>query len=584
MQIVWKLWNSTWHSGRRPRILYLADRNVLVDQPLEREYRPAFGSGEGSPIWKLRGEAKRGREIYFGLYQQLAYSGADLDGMFRDFDSDFFDLVIVDECHRGSARATSSWRAILDHFASATQLGMTATPKRDETADSYDYFGGGPIFEYSLAQGIDDGFLAPYRVRRVVLSADAHGWAPDQGQLDLFGKEIPEGLYTTPDFERVVSLLTRTEAAAKHLTEYLRRTDRWPRPSYSASTRSTPTRCDERSTTPTRISQGNTRTTSCASSATSKRSAEATQPLRRYRHGRPRRSPPRPRCCRLASTSLLCATSSSSVPWGRWRLFKQMIGRGTRLFPDEDKLSFDIIDYSGATGTTPPRPLCSATRSSTVHRSESTARRSTTRGTSSTTQSWRNPSRPSTKGSPRMAMSKSTRTTSTRDRSRKFYVDDAEVWVTAEATYHLDARDESAASRRVPRFRDRDCSIVVSGPERATFEMGEPYRAARRSGSSRTAWHRSRGGGEAGGHADVVQRPGVVVETEQQHPTPLPSLCQRNPAIAQSAVRSCLTFDHRNPRWAQFPNRHRDETRYVGAKFVGDRRWRRVSTGEEATR
>jgi len=92
---------------------------------------------------------------------------------------------------------------------------MTATPKRDETADSYDYFGGGPIFEYSLAQGINDGFLAPYRVRRVVLSVDAHGWAPDQGQLDLFGKEIPEGLYTTPDFERVGSLLTRTDAAAK---------------------------------------------------------------------------------------------------------------------------------------------------------------------------------------------------------------------------------------------------------------------------------------------------------------------------------------------------------------------------------
>jgi type I restriction enzyme R subunit len=103
---------------------------------------------------------------------------------------------------------------------------MTATPKRDESVDTYDYFGGS-IFEYTLAQGIEDGFLAPYRVRRVVLSPDAHGWAPDQGQLDLFGKEIPEGLYTTNDFERVVSLLTRTEAAAKHLTEYLRRTNPW---------------------------------------------------------------------------------------------------------------------------------------------------------------------------------------------------------------------------------------------------------------------------------------------------------------------------------------------------------------------
>ena len=147
--------------------------------------------------------------------------------MFRDFAPDFFDLVIVDECHRGSARAESSWRTILNHFSSATQLGMTATPKRDETADTYEYFGGAPLFEYSLAQGIADGFLAPYRVRRVVLSADAYGWTPDQGQLDMFGKEIPEGLYTTDDFERVVSLLSRTEVAAKHLTDYLRRTDRW---------------------------------------------------------------------------------------------------------------------------------------------------------------------------------------------------------------------------------------------------------------------------------------------------------------------------------------------------------------------
>ena len=193
MQIVWKLWKSAWRPGRNPRILYLADRNILIDQPIEREFKPAFGTGEGSPIWKLQGEAKRGREIYFGLYQQLADSGADLNGMFREFAPDFFDLVIVDECHRGSARAESSWRAILDHFSPATQLGMTATPRRDETADTLRLLRRRPLFEYSLAQGIDDGFLAPYRVRRVVLSPDAHGWAPDQGQLDLFGKEIPDG-------------------------------------------------------------------------------------------------------------------------------------------------------------------------------------------------------------------------------------------------------------------------------------------------------------------------------------------------------------------------------------------------------
>jgi type I restriction enzyme, R subunit len=177
LQIAWKLWSGGWGAGIKPRILYLADRNILVDQPIQREYVPAFGQG---PIWKLRGEAKAGREIYFALYQALADSGEDPTGMFRQFAPDFFDLVIVDECHRGSAGATSAWRAILNHFTPATQLGMTATPKRDETADTYQYFGD-PLYEYSLAQGIDDGFLAPYRVRRVVLSPDAHGWEPDQG-------------------------------------------------------------------------------------------------------------------------------------------------------------------------------------------------------------------------------------------------------------------------------------------------------------------------------------------------------------------------------------------------------------------
>ncbi len=132
----------------------------LIDQPIEREFKPAFGTGDNTPIWKLSGHAKAGREIYFALYQQLADSGEDPNGMFREFAPDLFDLVIVDECHRGSARAESSWRAILDYFSPATQLGMTATPKRDETVDSYEYFGD-PLYEYSLAQGIDDGFLAP---------------------------------------------------------------------------------------------------------------------------------------------------------------------------------------------------------------------------------------------------------------------------------------------------------------------------------------------------------------------------------------------------------------------------------------
>jgi len=346
MQIVWKLWNSGWRPGRKPRILYLADRNLLIDQPRLDYFVPTFGEG---PIWTLRGgEAKAGREIYFALYQALADGGRDPDGLFRRFASDFFDLVIVDECHRGSANAASAWRSILDHFAGATQLGMTATPKRDETVDSYAYFGD-PLFEYSLAQGIEDGFLAPYRVRRVILSPDAHGWSPASGELDLFGHEIPDGLYTTGQFERVVSLLTRTEAAARHLTEYLMRTDRWAktivfcvdmehadqmrRALHNANADLTVQHPnyvvrivgDERE-----IGNSHLNDTAATEKAT----------------------PVIATTSQLLSTGVDLPTVRNIVLFrtvGSIAAFKQMIGRGTRLFPDEDKLSFDIIDYSGAT-------------------------------------------------------------------------------------------------------------------------------------------------------------------------------------------------------------------------------------------
>ena len=209
-QIVWKLWNSRWRTDRHPRVLYLADRNILIDQPRLDYFEPVFGNG---PIWRLRGHAKPGREMYFALYQSLE----DIT-LYDEFAPDFFDLV---DRGRVPPRQRKRGLGLAGHpraLLGATQLGMTATPKREETVDTYRYFGN-PLFEYSLAQGIDDGFLAPYRVRRVRLSPDAHGWAPDPGQLDLFGHEIPPGFYTTKQFERVVSLLARTEAAAKHLTD-----------------------------------------------------------------------------------------------------------------------------------------------------------------------------------------------------------------------------------------------------------------------------------------------------------------------------------------------------------------------------
>ena len=217
-QICWKLWMSRWNRTgeyRRPRMLYLADRNILVDDPKDKDFAH-FGDARckiGDDPFSL------GREMYFATYQALA-EDERRDGLFKAFPPDFFDLVIVDECHRGSARDDSSWRAILEYFAPAYQLGMTATPLRDDNRDTYLYFGN-PIYEYSLRQGIEDGFLAPYRVHRVITEWDAAGWRPSKNELDRYGRAIPDDEYQTNDFERVVALRARTQAIARHLNDFM---------------------------------------------------------------------------------------------------------------------------------------------------------------------------------------------------------------------------------------------------------------------------------------------------------------------------------------------------------------------------
>ncbi|MDR2219485.1 MAG: DEAD/DEAH box helicase family protein, partial [Methylobacillus sp.] len=148
------------------------------------------------------------------------------DDVFRQYRPDFFDLIIIDECHRGAARDSSSWRKVLDYFADAVHFGMTATPQRDESRDTYDYFGN-PVYLYSLKQGIEDGFLAPYRVHRVITNADAAGWRPNRDELDRYGRVIPDDEYQTRDFERVVALRARTQAMARHLTDFLKGSDRF---------------------------------------------------------------------------------------------------------------------------------------------------------------------------------------------------------------------------------------------------------------------------------------------------------------------------------------------------------------------
>ncbi len=223
-QICWKLWSSRWNRTgeyRRPKILYLADRNILIDDPKDKIF-----VAMGDARWKIEnGEVKKGREMYFAIYQAIA-KDERRPGLYKEYAPDFFDLIIVDECHRGSARATSNWREILEYFAPAFQLGMTATPLREDNRDTYKYFGN-PIYTYSLKQGIEDGFLAPYRVHRVMTTWDAAGWRPSKDDLDRYGREIPDEEYQTKDFERVVALRKRTEAIAQHLTDFIKKTDRF---------------------------------------------------------------------------------------------------------------------------------------------------------------------------------------------------------------------------------------------------------------------------------------------------------------------------------------------------------------------
>ena len=217
-QIIYKLWNNRWNvkgEYRRPKVLFIADRNVLVNDPHSKDFA-IFGEArclvpeEGLPS---------SREIYFSTYQSLA-EDENRVGAFRKLPKDFFDLIVIDECHRGSANDDSNWRVILEYFDQSVQLGLTATPLRDDNKDTYKYFNN-PLYTYSLKQGIEDGFLAPYIVHRIVSEPDAIGWRPQDGQVDDNGELIPDAIYTTSDFENTLSYLPRTKAVVKHLNDFM---------------------------------------------------------------------------------------------------------------------------------------------------------------------------------------------------------------------------------------------------------------------------------------------------------------------------------------------------------------------------
>ena len=343
-QIAWRLWSAAWNrrgDHLKPKILFLADRNVLVDDPMARDFAP-FGKGR----FKIEGgRVSLGRDIYFAIYQAIARDERR-PGLYREFPPDFFDLIIVDECHRGSARDDSSWREILDYFSPSFQIGMTATPLREDNRDTYAYFGA-PLYTYSLATGITDGFLAPYRVHRVVTDTDAAGWRPTKGELDRFGRPIPDDEYHTKDFERVVALRARTEAIARHLAGFMAATDRFAK---------TIVFCvDQEHASEMRRALSNLNADLVARHphyvcrVTSDEGMIGRGHLSHFQDLE-ERTPVILTTSQMLTTGVDAPTCRNVVlarVVGSMSEFKQIIGRGTRLREDYGKLSFNIIDYTG---------------------------------------------------------------------------------------------------------------------------------------------------------------------------------------------------------------------------------------------
>jgi type I restriction enzyme R subunit len=234
-QIIWRLWKA----GRKKRILFLADRNVLVDQTMANDFRP-FGSAmaklstgsktiereDGAELELPTAVEKKYRridtsyEIYLALYQAIT-GPEERQKLYRELSPDFFDLIVIDECHRGSAAEDSAWREILDHFSSATHIGLTATPRETEYVSNIHYFGK-PVYTYSLKQGIHDGFLAPYKVVKIHLDVDVEGYRPQQGERDRYGHEIEDRIYNQKDFDRNLVIDERTKRVASKVSEFLK--------------------------------------------------------------------------------------------------------------------------------------------------------------------------------------------------------------------------------------------------------------------------------------------------------------------------------------------------------------------------
>ena len=360
-QIIWRLWKA----GRKKRILFLADRNVLVDQTMVNDFRP-FGAAmaklstrsktiervDGSDVELTRAIDKKRRidtayEIYLGLYQAIT-GPEERQKLYREFSPGFFDLIVVDECHRGSADEDAAWHEILTHFDSATQIGLTATPKETEYVSNIHYFGK-PVYSYSLKQGIQDGFLAPYKVIKVHIDRDVEGYRPVAGQLDRDGNEVEDRIYNQSDFDRTLVIDDRTKVVAKKVSEFLKESgDRFQKTIVFCVDEEHAARMRQALINENQdLVQQNIRYVMRITGSDTEGQAELgnfIDPEAKY--------PVLVTTSRLLSTGVDAQTCRLIVldrAVGSMTEFKQIVGRGTRVHEDTEKFYFTIMDFRGAT-------------------------------------------------------------------------------------------------------------------------------------------------------------------------------------------------------------------------------------------
>jgi type I restriction enzyme R subunit len=337
-QIIWRLWKAK----AKKRILFLADRNILVDQTMTNDFKPF-----GQAMTKIqKRQANKSYEIYLSLYQAVT-GNEEEKNIYKQFSPEFFDLIVIDECHRGSAAADSAWREILEYFTTATQIGLTATPKETREVSNIDYFGD-PIYTYSLREGINDGFLAPYKVVRIDLDKDLAGWRPDSGMVDKYGNEIEDRIYNQKDFDKTLVLEKRTELVAHKISEFLRRTNRFDK---------TIVFC-ENIDHAERMRQALVNENSDLASQNSKYVMRITGDNEEGKAELDNFIFPESRYPVIATTSKLMTTGVDAQTCKLIVLdqriqsmteFKQIIGRGTRINEDYGKYYFTIIDFKKAT-------------------------------------------------------------------------------------------------------------------------------------------------------------------------------------------------------------------------------------------